>query len=162
MVLRTPPALITLFGLLAMGTAMGAGVSLSGADAGGVYTVVMGAYLLLTLAWCAAVHRASLIKSGASVSRFALPVLCAAVGGIALFVLFGLLQWQPPTAISHIIAGLTVPSYFAFQGIAARQLSAASMRDGRRPSAFGIFLLFVYLPVGVWFLRRRIAALEPA
>lgn len=145
-----------------MGTAMVASASASGSDGGRVYTVVMGAYLLFTLAWCAAVHRASLIITGASASRFALPVLSVAVVGIAIFGLLGPLHWQPPSAVSHIIAGLAVPSYFAFQGITARELSAASIRDGRAPSAVGIFLLIVYLPIGVWFLRRRIAALEPA
>lgn len=145
-----------------MGAAMAAGAGTLGPRADDIYTIVMCAYLLFTLAWCAALYRASLIRSGATASRFALPVLGAAVIGIALFGVFGLLQWQPPTAVSQIIAGLAVPSYFAFQGITARELSAASTRGGRAPSAFGIFLLIVYLPIGVWFLRRHMAALEPA
>lgn len=154
--LRTPPAVVTLLGLLAFATALidsGAG---NGARPGIGYGVAATGYLLFTVGWCAALIRACSAHTRVAPGPWAarLPVIVA-LGLVLSAVLACLGLMRLP--LGTVIGGVSALAYFALMLVTARSLSLGVGGNMNRSRIVGYFLLIVYLPLGIWALRRRVA-----
>ena len=158
--LRTPPLGITLFGLLAFATATVDSGMRSGTGPGIGYVVVAAAYLLFTIGWSAALIRACSDHTGVASRPWGVRLPVIATAGLVLSAILALLGLErlPPVAI---VVGVSVVAYFALMLVTARSLALAVGGHMDSHRAFGYFILIVYLPLGIWALKRRIAVVTP-
>ncbi len=59
--------------------------------------------------------------------------------------------------LGTVIGGISALAYFALMLVTARSLSLGVGGNMNRSRVVGYFLLIVYLPLGIWVLRRRVA-----
>lgn len=152
LILRTPALVISLAGL----ASLPAGIFASGF---GGHAVVWG-WLLFLITWTLALHEAAARKLGEPSGR-ASRWLFGVVGAVLLIQIFALpFAWKPPEPLEALLAFSGVFSYFALSYLTGRKLARAT--SGKAGDlAFGLFVALVYLPIGIWFLRKRVAVVAP-
>lgn len=148
LILRTPAIVISLVGLASLPASILAG--------GFGFYAVVGGWLLFLITWTLALHEAAARKSGepsGQASRW----LFGVVGAVLLIQIFALpFAWKPPEPLEAFLAISGAISYFALTYLTGRKLARAT--NGKAGDlAFGLFLAIVYLPIGIWFLRKRVA-----
>ena len=151
--MRTPAIVISLLGLASLPV----GIFASGF---GGHAFVWG-WILFLVTWTLALHEAAARKLGEPSGR-ASRWLFGVVGALLLIQIFALpFAWQPPEPLETFFAISGVFSYFALTYMAGRRLALAT--GGKAGDlAFGLFLAIVYLPIGIWFLRKRVASVTEA
>lgn len=148
LILRTPAIVISLVGLASL-------LASILASSFGFYAVV-GGWLLFLITWTLALHEAAARKLGGP-SGQAPRWLFGVFGAVLLIQILALpFAWKPPEPLEALLAFPGVFSYFALSYLTGRKLARAT--SGKAGDlAFGLFLALVYLPIGIWFLRKRVA-----
>ena len=148
LILRAPAIVISLVGLASLPV----GIFASGFGSQAFIWV----WLLFLMTWTLALHEAAARKLGepsGRASRWLFGVVCA----VLLIQIFALpFAWKPPEPLETLFAISGAISYFALSYLTGRKLARAT--SGKAGSlAFGLFLAIVYLPIGIWFVRKRVA-----
>jgi len=154
-ILGTPPLVISLSAILFAIASAATGAGTFGEVKRAIYMVAAYGWILFTVIWCQAVSLGSAERVGISASLFARLVFAVASIGALIGLLLGVLGWYPPPPGDLFIVPVVL-SLFSHYAVTAKRLSRATSSAPNVALTIGYFFLIVYLPIGIWFLRRQV------
>lgn len=160
-ILQTPPWLVCLLGL-----GLWVLTSLDQLDASGSASmagaIASAAYVLFMIGWCDAARRLCFQISGARPGRWIAYVRNAAVMGILVNTIIAIAQIELPVFVESLVAFVTAFSGFTFLTVTARQLALITSEPRPNERTFWFFAGFMFFPLCIWWLERRLNLLHDA